>query len=367
MNKRLCILMRSIIVLTAFLVSCKSESPTGPEGTVTVGITDPRAGDTGTSRSLRGIINSTKLTKFQITISSIQLKRSTGEYVDILSEAADVDLRQFRGTVEDILSVETTVGSYGNIKVSLSAVSIEYDGNNYTASTGGGASVTMSAHPAVNFTEAQGVPNAFAGGNITFELPLEFELVDENDVEGIRLFYDADPSCYEIPFFCPICSDTHKFAGATTPPHVGVILEEGIQQIYHSPPLGIEPVSETDVDYYGIHTFVDFNAVGGEINSHTSQHVFRGEDGSLMVNAEAMAVNSNPLSPDTIAATGTTDIRADETFKCAEMKSNLAAEGYTLESGKLYYFSLRKTWNITTDGNTYYLTRICEPIPVLWP
>lgn len=367
MKKRLCIIILSIIVVAAFLVSCKTESPTGSEGTVSVGITDPRAGNTGTPSNMRGIINSAKLTKFQITISSIQLKGSTGEYVDILDEAVDVDLRQFRGTVKDLLSVEIPVGSYENIKVDLSSVSIEYDGNEYMASTSGGASVTMSAHPGIIFTEEHGVPNVFASGEISFELSLEFELAYEADAEGIRLFYDVEASCYEISFFCPICSDTHKFAGAATIPHVGVILEEGIQQIYHSPPLGIEPVSETDVNYYGIHTFVDFHNVGGKINYHTSQHVFRGEDGTLMVDAEAMAANSNPLSPDTVAATGKTDIRADETFRCAELKSNLAAAGYTLESGNIYYFSPRKTWNITTGDNTYDLTRICEPIPVPWP
>jgi hypothetical protein len=366
MKRGLSIWVRSIIVVIAFLVSCKESAP-GPEGTVTIGITDPRAGDTGMRSTLRGIIEPTKLTKFQITISSIQLKQSNEEYVDVLSEAADVDLREFRGTVKELLSVEIPVGSYETIKVGVSAVSITYDGNNYTASTGGGASVTMSAHPGFTFTQADGVPNVFAGGEITFELPLEFELANENDEEGIRLFYDAEPSCYEIPFVCPMCADTHKFAGARPIPYVGVILEEGIQQIYHSPPLGIEPVSETDVDYYGIHTFVDFHTVGGKINAHTSQHVFRGEDGTLTVDAEAMAENSNPLSPDSIAATGTTDIRADETFRCAAIKSNLATAGYTLESGKLYYFSLRKTWNITTNGNTYDLTRMCEPIPVLWP
>lgn len=364
MGKRAGIITGSAVFFIAFLVQCDKEEP---EATVSIGITDPRAGYTEAYIQSDGIIDPDELTEFQITISSIQLKQSDDEYIDVLGEASDVDLRQFRGTVKELLSLQIPVGSYQAVKVAISGVSITYDGNSYAASTDGAASVTMQAHPSFTFTEQHGVPNVFAGGEITFELPLEFDLPNEGDEGGIRLFYDVEPSCYTIPFACPICADTHTFAAARPIPHVGLILEDGIQQISHSPPLGITPVSVTDVDYYGIHTFTDFHSIGGKINSHTSQHIFRGEDGTLTVDAETMTENSNPLSPDTVAATGTTNIRADETFRCAEMESNLAAEGYTLESGKVYYFSLRKTWNITTDGRTYDLTRMCEPIPVWWP
>lgn len=368
MKERFCFVVWVAMIFVVFLSCSKKKSPTESENAVVaIGITDPRAGDTGTHGKGRGIIDPTKLTEFNITLSSIKLKQSSGEYIDVLTGASDVDLRQFMGTVKELLSLQIPVGSFKTVKTAVSGVSITYDGNNYTASTGGEASVIMEAHPGLTFTEQHGVPNVFTGGEITFELPLEFELANEGDIEGIRLFYDAEPSCYEIPFICPICGDTHMFAGARPIPHVGAILEEGIQQIKHSPPLGIEPGSETDVDYYGIHTFIDFHSVGGKINSHTSQHVFRGEDGTLLVDAESMEENSNSLSPDTVAATGETDIRADETFRCAEIKANVELAGYTLESGKLYYFSLRKTWNITTGSNTYDLTRICEPIPVLWP
>ncbi|MFH2142812.1 MAG: hypothetical protein ABIJ97_10335, partial [Bacteroidota bacterium] len=126
-------------------------------------------------------------------------------------------------------------------------------------------------------------------------------------------------------------------------------------------------VSGTDVDYYGIHTFVDFNQVGGTVNSHTSQHVYRGEDGILLVDAETMITNTNPLTPSTVNASGESDIRADETFHYSQIVANLAGQGYTLVSGNYYYFSLRKTWNITSNGQTYNLTRICEPMPVLIP
>lgn len=351
-----------LIVITLF-IDCKSES----KAPVTIGITDSRDGNTGMPNKVGGIIDPGKLTKFQIAVSSIQLQQNDGDYIDVLDNGSDVDLMQFRGTVKDLSSVEIPAGSYSSIKVGISGASITYDGNNYTASTSSGATATMEDHPGMTFTEQQGVPNIFASGEIIFELSLMFEITNKEDAMGIRLFYDAEPSCYEIPFVCPICGDTHTFAGARPIPHVGVILEQGIQQIKHSPPLGIEPASETDVNYYGIHTFIDFNSVGGKINLHTSQHVFRGEDGTLIVDAEPMAENPNLLIPDTVAASGTTDIRADETFRCVTLKNNLASQGYTLESGKLYYFSLRKTWHITTGGNTYDLTRICEPIPVLWP
>jgi len=367
MNRMISLIGLLLIVTTVLIISCQDNGPIDQEGTVTIGITDPRTGNTNTSGMASGIINPTNLTKFQITISSIELKPKNGDYVEVLSNASDVDLRQFRGTAKELVSIEIPVGYYESIKVYISGVSITYDGNNYTASTDGGASVTMEAHPSFTFTEQHGVPNVFDGGEITFELPLEFHLATENDAQGVRLFYDAEPSCYEISFDCPICSETHTFAGARPIPHIGVTLEEGIQQIGYSPPLGIEPESSTEVSYYGIHTFIDFHSVGGNINSHTSQHVFRGDNGTLMVDAESMADNPNPLSPDTITATGTTDIRADEIFNCTEIENYLAAAGYTVESGKAYYFSLRKTWNITTDGNTYDLTRTCEPIQVLWP
>ncbi len=86
-----------------------------------------------------------------------------------------------------------------------------------------------------------------------------------------------------------------------------------------------------------------------------------------MVDAETMETNNNTLTPNVISASGETDVRADETFNYDQIVNTLSSQGYNLESGHTYYFSLRKTWNITTGGQTYDLTRICEPIPVIIP
>ncbi|MFH2095645.1 MAG: DUF4382 domain-containing protein [Bacteroidota bacterium] len=368
MNTRFIISIVAILTAAAIIISAckKKEDEPDPvvKGTVKMGISDAK--DPYSSKQLNdNIVSSADLTKCQITISSIQLKGSDGNYTSILSGPTSVDLRQFQGTVKDLLSVNIPVGSYSAIKVSVSGVSTTYQGNNYTASTTASATVTLSNVPGVTLTEANGVVNAFSGGAISFELPLQFTISDASDVENIRLFFDAEASTYVVSFTYQ--SNTWNFAGIRAWPNVSIILEEGIQQIRHSPPLGITIVSASDVDYYGIHTFVDFNQKGGTINSHTSQHVYRGEDGSLLVDAETMTANTNPLVPNTVAATGESDIRSDETFHYSAILSNLAGQGYNLQSGQTYYFSLRKTWNITTDGNTYDLTRICEPIPIVMP
>ncbi len=87
----------------------------------------------------------------------------------------------------------------------------------------------------------------------------------------------------------------------------------------------------------------------------------------LLIDVEPSVINNNALLPNIIAATGETDVRADETFNYTQISSKLGELGYTLISGSTYYFSLRKTWNITSGNITYEITRTCEPIQVIWP
>jgi len=350
-----------ILVIGIFFSNCKKDDDDddSANGTVNMAIYDAKLPYGKSTRS--NIVDATMLTKCEITFSSVKLKNSDGSYTDILSSETTVDLRQFQGTtMTDLLSSNVPTGNYTMIRLEVSGVSTTYDDNNYSASVSGGASVTISGVPVT-----QGVPNCFSTGAVSFETPLVFTIANEGDIEDIHLQFDADASTYVIPFTYQ--TDTFNFAGLRPLFSIILILEEGIQQIMHSPPLGITIVSPNDVDYYGIHTFIDFNQKGGTINSHTSQHVFRGDDGSLIVDAETMITNPNPLTPDTVSATGQTDITADETFHYSDIVTYLGTQGYTLTSGETYYFSLRKTWNITTDGNTYDLTRMCEPIPVVVP
>jgi len=356
----------SALILSLVITGCKKDNiqPDEDVATVNLGISDAKDAYAGKS-DLKNIIDPSKLSKCEISIASIQLKNDANEYIEILDNEVSIDLRQFKGAVKDLSSILIPLGSYTGLKVIVSGVSTTYEGNNYSASSTTIATVTLADYPTQVFDETHGVVNAFSSGNVTFELPLSFTLDNISDIENIRLFYDAEASSYVIPY--TYLTLTFNFAGIRPIMSVGVILEQGIQQIKHSPPMGITIVGTDDVNYYGIHTFFDFDGNGGTINSHTSQHVFRGEDGSLLVDAEDMAVNQNPLSPTEISATSETDVKADETFQYSQIISNLDTKGYTLESGETYYFSLRKTWNITTNGTTYDLTRICEPIPVHIP
>jgi len=316
------------------------------------------------SRS-KSIIQDDKLSKCEITISEISLKSSDGDYSSILDAPVNANLRQLQGIVKNLVTLNIPLGTYTDVRVSVSGVDITYDGNNYSAAVEESPEVTISDFPGTTFGTSHGVTDAFQNGEITFALPLDFTLVNSDETVNVRLFFDASSSVYEIPITYQ--SYSWVFAGFRTAPNVNVILEQGVQQIKYSPPFGINPVSASEINYYGIHTFKDFNTNGGTINSHTSQHVFRGDDGSLIVDAEVMASNSNQLVPSEISASQNTDVRADETFNLSSILSTLSGKGYNLESGKYYYFSLRKTWNITTDGQTYDLTRTCEPMPVLIP
>ncbi|MCP4181496.1 MAG: DUF4382 domain-containing protein [bacterium] len=354
-----------ILLFSIIKTGCKKDDDDTLEvvkATFKMGITDSRDAH---SKNLtdNGIIDPAKLTKLEVTISSIDLKQSDDTYLNVLSEETTINLRDFKGTVRELLNVQIPVGTYKSIKVTYSGVSTTYDGNNYTASISGGASVTLTGIP-YTFTEEHGVENVFSG-EISIEFPVEFFLDTAEDIQGVRLLYDAEASAYEIGF--TYNTTTYLFAGLHQNPSISIILENGIQQIKHSPPLGITISGSGDVDYYGIHTFYDFNQLGGTINSHTSQHMYRGADGSLLVEAEDMAVNSTALVPNTVSATGESGIRADETFKYSTIRAKLEGDGHTFESGKKYYFSLRKTWNISTNDGTYEITRTCEPVAILFP
>ncbi|MDD3686881.1 MAG: DUF4382 domain-containing protein [Bacteroidales bacterium] len=355
----------AFLIAGTFLLSGCKEEQNDDKATVSLKIYDPRSPHSETKTTTEGIVNSEDLTKCEVTFSSIQLKNSEGNYVELLTASKTVDLRDLQGVVGDLVSTEIPLGDYTQIKVTVSGVSTTYQGNNYTASVSAPATATLAQTPGVTYTEAQGVTNVFAGGAVVFEYNLAFTLADISDFQNVHLQFDADASVYVISF--PYSTYTWNFAGIRPVLNLGIILEEGIQQIRHSPPYGITIASQNEVNYYGIHTFIDFDQNGGTINSHTSQHVFRGADGTLLVDAEPMATNPNALVPNTVNATGETDIRSDETFRYTEIVSNLQTAGYTLTSGQTYYFSLRKTWNITTNGTTYNLTRICEPIPVVIP
>ncbi|HNQ68291.1 MAG TPA: DUF4382 domain-containing protein [Bacteroidales bacterium] len=362
-TKFLSVIIIGLLAASVIFMGCKKEND--PEtATVNIKISDPRDPQSSNKTSTEGIIDANLLTKCEVTFSSIALKNSNNEYVELLTSETTVDLRDLQGTVDDLVSASIPIGTYSHIKVVVSGVSTTYDGNNYTASVSGGATATL-ASPSMTLTEEQGVTNVFSGGAISFECPLAFTLSDISDIENVNIQFDTDATTYVITFTYD--TYTWSFAGIRPALNIGFILEEGIQQIRHSPPYGITIVSTEAVNYYGIHTFVDFNNHGGVINSHTSQHVYRGADGTLVVDAEAMYNNTNPLVPNTINATGESDVRSDETFNYSQIVSNLAGQGYTLVSGQTYYFSLRKTWNITTNGTTYDMTRMCEPIPVTIP
>jgi hypothetical protein len=358
------ILLALSFIMLLTVVGCKDD-PEEETGTVNIKLYDARTPHTSSKTTAAGIIDAEQLTKCEITYSSIQLKTSQGEYIELLTSPTTVDLRNMQGTVSSFLSASIPIGSYTAISITVSGVSTTYQNNNYTASVSASATATLSTTPGVTYTEAQDVVNAFAGGAIIFEYPLAFTLVDAADIENIHIQFDTDASVYVVSYSYQ--TYTWNFAAIRPALNAYFILEEGIQQIRHSPPYGITIVSQEAVDYYGIHTFVDFNQVGGTITAHTSQHVFRGEDGTLTVDAEDMEVNSNALVPNTVVATGESDIRSDETFDYTQIVSNLASQGYNLVLGNTYYFSLRKTWTISTDGASYDLTRMCEPMPVVIP
>jgi hypothetical protein len=349
------------VLLTAILFSgCDKNDVDNATGTVKFGITDSRV--TATTKSA---INAELLTQFELTISKIELKNSESGYVTVLESPVTVDLRDFQGVLKNLGEQKIPVGSYTEILITVTGVKISYSGNVYESSVNGETSLSLGDLPGTVFTPANGVPDYFTS-EMSFIIPVQFDIAESNTL-SMRIQLDVLPSCYEISFNCPVCTVTEQiFAGLNNYFFFSVVFEEGIQQIKHSPPLNIKITGADDVNYTGIHTFVDFNGVGGSITAHTSQHVYRGEDGSLLVDVEDMAVNTTPLNPAVIQASGETDVQALEVFHYSAYKAKLQSLGYQLISGKTYYFSLRKKWTISSGNSTYEITRLCEPIPVVW-
>ncbi len=349
------------VLLTAILFSgCDKNDTDNATGTVKFGITDSRV-----TTATKSAINADLLTQFELTISKIELKNSESGYITVLESPVTADLRSFQGKLKSLGELDIPVGTYSEILITVSGVKISYSGNVYASSVNGETTLSLADLPGTVFTPTQGIPVYFSS-EMSFSIPLQFDMAENNEL-SMRIQLDVLPSCSEISFNCPVCIVPEQvFAGLNNYFFFSVIFEEGIQQIKHSPPLDIVIVGGADVNYAGIHTFVDFNGVGGSITAHTSQHVYRGEDGSLLVDVEDMAVNTTPLTPATIQATGETDVQALEVFHYDAYKTKLQSLGYQLISGKTYYFSLRKKWTINSGNSTYEITRLCEPIPVVW-
>ena len=362
MKKKILRLLFLPAVLVIALGGCKKDEA-GPTGTLTLGITDSRT--TPTKNSI-GILDASKLTKFEITISKVELKKQGGGTVTAMDQPVTVDLRKFQQSIKELGTVQTPIGKYSGITIYLTGITITYDGNTYTSSVGGTTSLTLGALPGMTFTSANGVPVIFSS-ELSVGMDFEFELTEELNNRNLNISLDVVASCGEIEFPCEPCGGAQKIAVLRDFFQVSFYFEEGIQEIRHSPPLGIELSGGSSAEYFGYHTFIDFNGIGGTINSHKSQHIYRGEDGFDYTEAEDLAVNSTTLTPNTVNATGETKVKAVEVFKFSAIKSNLAAKGVSLTAGKKYYFSLLKVWNITSGNTTYEITRLCEPVPVVWP
>ncbi len=354
----------AIIALT--FTSCNKDSG-NEEGIVTIGITDLR-GDA--LKAEENVIDPSKLAKFEITISRIELRKKEGGVIDALSSEVNADLRNYKGIVKELPSINLPVGDYTGAIIYFSGISLTYDGNNYTSSITGAPIVTLADFPTLSFSTAEGVPNSFDKGEIGVDFTFDFQVL-QGQTTAFNISIDAVGACSEVEFNCQLCPVTQLYYFARLRPimekHMGLFLKEGIQQIKYSPPLDIKYDGVGAASYHGIHTFIDFSEQGGTITAHTSQHVYRGTDGFLSVDAETMTTNNTTLTPNSINATGTTDVRADEVFDFSAINATLTEKGYTLEAGKTYYFSLRKEWTINTDKGEYKLPRMCEPIPVIWP
>ena len=355
-----------IIVAAIMLssVSCKKDSSNPEQGTLTIGITDTRS----TQKAGKDIIDASKLTKFEITISKIELRTEDASFISVLEEETSVNLSNYQGNVKELSSMNVPVGKYTGVIIYFSGVSITYDGNNYTASTASTPVMTLASLPGTSFSLAEGIPNAFDATK-AIDITFDFEIVS-GATQAFNITFDAITACYEIEFDCSACTPTlNYFVGLrpNLPKYMNIYFKEGIQQIKYSSPLDIKVgAGATTASYYGIHTFVDFNGIGGNIVTHASQYVYRGTDGSLAVDAGQMIINNTALSPSSISATGQTDIRADEVFDFEAIQNYLTGT-YTFESGKTYYFSLRKNWEIASGSTAYSIRRTCEPIPVVWP
>jgi hypothetical protein len=363
MKKNLIILMLIPAIALLVLAGCKKDKNTST-GTIKLGLTDTRSSQL---KADLGIIDASKLTKFELNISQIEFITADGGTISATSEPITIDLRDYQGTIKDLVTVQIPYGSYQGIYLTLSGITITYDGNTYSSIEGTGTSLVFANYPGVTITT--GIPTPFAT-KLFFPMLFNFDLIEADGQRNLNLAIDAVGSCGEIAYTCASCGggSTINFAGL----RINNIpffyyFEDGIQQISCSPPLGIELNSGTTASYDCEHTFVDFDGIGGTINSDSTQHIYRGEDGSQNVEAEDMAINSSALSTTTISATGKTTVTAHEVFNFSAINTNLSAKGINLVAGKKYYFSLKKTWKITSGIYVFQITRFSESIPVTWP
>ncbi|NJO89519.1 MAG: DUF4382 domain-containing protein [Chloroflexia bacterium] len=197
-----------VAIITLIFQGCKKEDSKvedQPTGTVTIGITDTRktvmkAGD--------DIIDATKLSKFEVTISKIELRDKNGAIVEALASSTTLDLRNYQGNVNKLSPANVAPGTYTGVLIYFSGVSITYDGNNYTASTENAPSVTIS-----DYATSTGIPNPFSGGDIEAEVPFDFEVAQDSSTI-FNITFDVVASCYEIAIDCPICDPVNQyFAG----------------------------------------------------------------------------------------------------------------------------------------------------------
>ncbi len=354
-----------IVIIALTFTSCNKDSG-NEEGRVTIGITDLR-GDA--HKAGENVIDASKLTKFEITVSRIELRKKEGGVMDALSGEVIVDLRNYKGVVKEFPTINVPVDEYTGAIIYFSGISITYDGNSYTSSITEAPLMTLADFPTLSFSTTEGIPNAFKNGEIGVDITFDYQ-VSQGQTTAFNISIDAVGACEEIEYDCQSCPVPQFYYFASLRPiierHMGLYLKEGIQEIKYSPPLNIEYIGGSTADYSGIHTFIDFNGIGGNITSHASQHIYRGTDGALSVEIGTMVNNSTALTPSIINASGTTDVTANEVFDFATINTELISKNYTLQAGITYYFSLKKTWTITSGGTKYTITRMCEPIPVIW-
>ena len=110
----------SVFVIVAAImlssVSCKKDSSNPEQGTLTIGITDTRS----TQKAGKDIIDASKLTKFEITISKIELRTEDASFISVLEEETSVNLSNYQGNVKELSSMNVPVGKYTGVIIYFS-------------------------------------------------------------------------------------------------------------------------------------------------------------------------------------------------------------------------------------------------------
>ncbi|MCT4643879.1 MAG: hypothetical protein N4A74_02750 [Carboxylicivirga sp.] len=352
-----------LLLLAAGCENNNTNQPINHNSRVEVKVGDTRIIQTETknARKTTNVIKPNKLNQFEVNITEIELIKTDGKVIPLITEPEIIDLRDFQGIFSKISTAEIELGNYKKLVIQIEGISIKYDNNSYTASTSVAPKIMIGS---INQSFTINEQNPFENP-IKIESPLNLNITHESSAPNIRISIDALSSCIEQTYESPI-GQIH-FASINGNLYHEIILEENIQQIRYSPPKGLTADFDGNVEYYGIHTFVDFEESGGEITNHTSQHVYRGTDGTLSINVEEMDNNDKPLSSSTINSIGESDILSYENFNTSEYVTVLKNKGIIINPDSSYYFSLRKKWTINSDGRTYELTRMCEPIPIVFP